>query len=194
MKTPMLLLAALFCCAANVSAAEEKTAHATVYANPRFELNMRESSAQLAVDNAVKSAMTKKIGEIRKRNAGSSLQSRKLTAEHAEYIVKRSGRKSLFLRIDVESAEIVSNEGQLPKTQKTVKFNLKSADRTSDESSVQSDVAQEFIQRNSPYFDCEGSHIHGEGRGSRRYCVDVVDTTRKIVKVDMTIRLSEFDD
>ncbi len=168
----------------------------TCYGNPRFELNMKERECNLAIDYAVKSVIQQKIGDFRKKHYGktSSVQTKSLTAKSAHFIVMRNKHPVAEIRVRVNGTELISNNGAFPRTEKNVKFNLKGEHKNFSDEDVHGDAAYEFIKRNEKYFDCRGSHEHGEGSGTRRSCRDVVNTVRKIAKIDLTIDVSDIKD
>lgn len=178
------------------AALNAETLDETCYGNPRFELNMQERACKNALDYAVKSAITQKIGDFRKERYGktSSVQTKSLNAKNAHFIVMRNKRPVAEILVRVNGTELISNNGAFPRTEKNVKFNLKGTHRSYPGENVYGEAAYEFIKRNEKYFDCRGRHEHGEGSGTRRYCRDVVNTVRKIAEIDLTLEVSEIEE
>ena len=177
-----------------VAADDAVTESVSCYADLRIGFNARPASADIAVANAVKFAISKKLGELRVARYGktSSLQIKKINERGAAGLIFKNNVPFARFAVNVSGAEIVSNDGSLPKTEKNVVFGVRTPHEThkTDANGVCSENAAEFIEKNSSYYDCEGSHEIGGNGGTRRNCRDIVHTVRKIVKVDMNITFS----
>lgn len=191
LKSPARVLAAIFLFAAALDAGARVE---TCFGDPRFEFNMSAAQQKNAIDIAVKSAISKKIGDVRKARYGSNsaVQVISLRSDAADFIITKNKKEAARVHVAVSGVRLVKNDGNVfPRTEKTVKFNLKGVHRSYPGEDVYSDVAYQFIKRNSALFDCRGSHEHGQGSGTRQFCKDVVYTVRKIVEFDADIKITD---